>query len=145
MRAAGRVVGQTLLAVQAAAAPGVGLRELDELAQTTIREAGALPSFLGYRPHWAPTPFNEALCLSPNTKINSESHSVEGSRPDPSCAGQPCSRAATHSTEERLPAAPRSQPEVRAKRRDQHPKMSLATWQCRPDRSKNTDRRSTEP
>ena len=66
MRAAGRVVAQTLQAVQAAAVPGVRSRELDELAQTVIREAGALPSFLGYLPVWAPTPFNGALCLSPN-------------------------------------------------------------------------------
>ena len=69
MRAAGRVVARTLLAVRAAAVPGVRLRELDELAQTTIREAGALPSFLGYRPTWAPTPFNGALCLSPNEVV----------------------------------------------------------------------------
>jgi methionyl aminopeptidase len=69
MRAAGRVVAQTLLAVQAAAVPGVRLRELDELAQTAIRQAGALPSFLGYRPAWAPTPFNGALCLSPNEVV----------------------------------------------------------------------------
>jgi len=69
MRAAGRVVAQTLLAVRAAAVPGVRLRELDELAQTAIREAGALPSFLGYRPAWAPTPFNGALCLSPNEVV----------------------------------------------------------------------------
>jgi methionyl aminopeptidase len=66
MRDAGRVVAQTLTAVRAAAVPGVRLRELDELAQTTIREAGALPAFLGYLPTWAPTPFNGALCLSPN-------------------------------------------------------------------------------
>ncbi|MCW2613911.1 MAG: type methionyl aminopeptidase [Frankiales bacterium] len=66
MRAAGRVVADTLQAVRAAAVPGVRLRELDELAQTVIRDAGALPSFLGYRPVWAPTPFNGALCLSPN-------------------------------------------------------------------------------
>ena len=69
MRAAGRVVARTLLAVRAAAVPGVRLRELDELAQTTIREAGALPSFLGYLPTWAPTPFNGALCLSPNEVV----------------------------------------------------------------------------
>ncbi len=69
MRAAGRVVARTLRAVAAAAVPGVRLRELDELAQTTIREAGALPSFLGYRPAWAPTPFNGALCLSPNEVV----------------------------------------------------------------------------
>src|SRR5688572_18193659 len=69
MRAAGRVVAQTLRAVRAAAVPGVRLRELDELAQTCIREAGARPSFLGYRPAWAPTPFNGALCLSPNEVV----------------------------------------------------------------------------
>jgi methionyl aminopeptidase len=66
MREAGRVVARTLQVVRAAAVPGVRLRELDELAQTTIREAGAESSFLGYRPAWAPTPFNGALCLSPN-------------------------------------------------------------------------------
>ena len=69
MRAAGRVVAATLQAVQAAAVPGVRTRELDELAQTTIREAGALPSFLGYLPSWAPTPFNGALCLSLNEVV----------------------------------------------------------------------------
>src|ERR1700712_3303540 len=69
MRAAGRVVAQTLREGAAAAGPGVRLRELDELAQTVIRESGALPSFLGYRPVWAPTPFNGALCLSPNEVV----------------------------------------------------------------------------
>lgn len=69
MRAAGRVVAETLTAVRAAALPGVRLRELDELAQTVIRDAGALPSFLGYRPVWAPTPFNGVLCLSPNEVV----------------------------------------------------------------------------
>lgn len=69
MRAAGRVVAQTLQAVRAAAVPGVRLRELDDIAQTSIRAAGALPSFLGYRPTWAPTPFNGALCLSPNEVV----------------------------------------------------------------------------
>ncbi len=66
MRAAGRVVAETLDAVRRAAVPGVRLRELDELAQTCIREAGSLPSFLGYAPSWAPTPFNGVLSLSPN-------------------------------------------------------------------------------
>jgi methionyl aminopeptidase len=66
MRAAGQVVAQTLHAVRVAAVPGVRLRELDDLAQTTLREAGALSPFLGYQPSWAPTPFNGVLCLSPN-------------------------------------------------------------------------------
>ncbi|MCW2778722.1 MAG: type methionyl aminopeptidase [Frankiales bacterium] len=69
MREAGRVVATTLQAVRAAARPGVRLRELDEVAQTCLREAGALPSFLGYAPSWAPTPFNGVLCLSPNEVV----------------------------------------------------------------------------
>ena len=36
MRAAGRVVAATLAAVRAEAAPGVRLRDLDELARTCI-------------------------------------------------------------------------------------------------------------
>ena len=69
MREAGRVVATTLEVVRAAAVPGVRLRELDEIAQDCLREAGALPSFLGYTPSWAPTPFNGVLCLSPNEVV----------------------------------------------------------------------------
>ena len=69
MRAAGRVVAQTLAAVRAAAVPGVKLRELDDLARTTMYEAGATSSFLGYKPAWAPTAYNGALCLSPNEVV----------------------------------------------------------------------------
>ena len=69
MRAAGTVVASTLRAVTEAATPGVRLRELDDIAQTVIREAGALPSFLGYAPSWAPTPYNGVLCLSPNEVV----------------------------------------------------------------------------
>ncbi len=66
VREAGRVVASTLQAVREAAVPGVQLRDLDELAQTHLREAGATSPFLGYAPVWAPTPFNGVLCLSPN-------------------------------------------------------------------------------
>ncbi len=69
MREAGRVVATTLAAVSQAAQPGVRLRDLDDLAKTAIHEAGALPSFLGYAPSWAPTPFNGVLCLSPNEAV----------------------------------------------------------------------------
>ncbi len=69
MREAGRVVARTLQAVRAAAVPGAKLRDLDEIAQTSIREAGALPSFLGYAPSWAPRPFNGVLCLSVNEVV----------------------------------------------------------------------------
>jgi len=63
MRRAGRVVGHTLSVVSAAARPGVTLEELDALAERTIREAGAVPSFLGY--HGYPA----TLCLSPNERV----------------------------------------------------------------------------
>ncbi len=69
MREAGRLVATTLSAVSAAALPGVRLRELDDLAKTTIYEAGATSSFLGYAPSWAQTPFNGVLCLSPNEAV----------------------------------------------------------------------------
>jgi methionyl aminopeptidase len=69
MREAGRVVAHALEAVQAAAKPGVSLRELDELGEATIRGEGATPSFLGYQPRFAPTPFPGTLCLSPNNVI----------------------------------------------------------------------------
>jgi methionyl aminopeptidase len=69
MRQAGRVVAGTLAAVAAAVAPGVRLIELDELAAATIAAAGAKPSFLGYRPSWAPVPYPGVLCLSVNEAI----------------------------------------------------------------------------
>lgn len=64
MRAAGRVVAAALATVRAAVAPGVRLRDLDALAEQVIRDSGAAPSFLGYHPAFAPTPFPGSLCLS---------------------------------------------------------------------------------
>ncbi|GAB7190098.1 type I methionyl aminopeptidase [Kineococcus sp. NUM-3379] len=69
MREAGRIVAGTLRAVREAAVPGVKLRQLDDIAQTCMREAGALPSFLGYAPSWAPRPYNGVLCLSVNEVV----------------------------------------------------------------------------
>jgi methionyl aminopeptidase len=69
MREAGRVVAGTLAAVRAAAAPGVKLRDLDDLARTCIDDAGAEPSFLGYLPTWAPRAYDGVLCLSPNETV----------------------------------------------------------------------------
>ena len=45
MQAAGEIVGKTLQAVRAAAAPGVSTLELDAVAEQTIRAAGATPTF----------------------------------------------------------------------------------------------------
>ncbi|MFG2135347.1 type I methionyl aminopeptidase [Streptomyces sp. NPDC048650] len=69
MRVAGRVVADALAAVQAAAAPGVRLLDLDEIARTVLREAGATSPFLGYRPSFAATPFPAVICASVNDAI----------------------------------------------------------------------------
>lgn len=69
MRPAGRVVADILTAVRAAAAPGVRLTELDEVARSVLAEAGARSPFLHYRPSFAPTPFPATICTSVNDAI----------------------------------------------------------------------------
>ena len=49
MRASGLVVARALKNVVDAVKPGVSTWELDEIAEQTIRDAGAIPSFKGYQ------------------------------------------------------------------------------------------------
>lgn len=63
MRAAGLVVARALAVVGEAAQPGVSTAELDELAEQTIRDAGAVPSFKGYHG------FPASICASVNEQI----------------------------------------------------------------------------
>lgn len=63
MAAAGAVVGAALVAVRDAAAVGVTTLELDEIAETVIREAGAVPSFKGYHG------FPGSICSSVNDVV----------------------------------------------------------------------------
>ncbi len=63
MRAAGLVVAATLARVGAAAVPGATTADLDDLAESTIREAGAVPSFLGYHG------FPGSICASVNAEV----------------------------------------------------------------------------
>lgn len=63
MRAAGALVARTLIAVTELARPGISTGELDALAEQTIRDAGAVPSFLGY--HGYPA----SICSSVNEQI----------------------------------------------------------------------------
>jgi methionyl aminopeptidase len=69
MREAGRVVARTLAAVVEAARAGVRLVDLDAMAAELIADARAKPSFLGYHPQWARTPYPGVLCLSVNQAI----------------------------------------------------------------------------
>lgn len=63
MAAAGAIVGAALVACRAAAKPGVSTLDLDEVAETVIREAGGVPSFLGYHG------FPGSICSSVNDVV----------------------------------------------------------------------------
>lgn len=63
MAAAGAIVGAALVAVRSAAKPGVSTLELDRIAEQTIRDAGAVPSFLGYHG------FTGSICSSVNDRV----------------------------------------------------------------------------
>jgi methionyl aminopeptidase len=67
--AAGSVVARILAAVRERAAPGVRPTELDALAADLIAEAGAVSSFKGYHPRWAPGPYPGVLCVSVNDAV----------------------------------------------------------------------------
>jgi len=67
----GVVTAASLTAVRAAIAPGITTRELDAIAEHTIREAGGVPNFMnepGYR---------HTLCVSVNDEVV---HGVPGDR-----------------------------------------------------------------
>ena len=67
--AAGALVRRTLEAVRAAAAPGVRLTDLDDLAHQVIRDGGGVSAYIGYHPSWAPSPYPRVLCVSVNDVI----------------------------------------------------------------------------
>jgi methionyl aminopeptidase len=66
MRAAGRVVAAALAACRAAAAVGVRLSELDQVARDVLAGAGATSPFLNYQPSFAHSPFPAVICASVN-------------------------------------------------------------------------------
>ena len=63
MRAAGRLVGEVLTELSAMVAPGVTTADLDEAAETRIKQAGATPAFKGY--HGYPA----TICASINEEV----------------------------------------------------------------------------
>jgi methionyl aminopeptidase len=63
MRAAGRIVAETLAELEAAVQPGVTTQELDRLAFAALSRRGAYPSFKGY--HGYPA----SICASINDEV----------------------------------------------------------------------------
>lgn len=64
----GHILAQVLAAVAKKVAPGVHTRELDQLAEKLIREAGGEPAFKGYAIGNAP-PYIHTLCTSVNEAV----------------------------------------------------------------------------
>lgn len=71
MDQANRIVHEVLDALEAAAAPGVSLVELDRLAESMTKERGAKPAFKGYHG------FPASVCISVNDEVV---HGIPGSR-----------------------------------------------------------------
>lgn len=63
MREAGRITARALRLVGEAVRPGITTAELDEIAEETIRDAGALPAFKGYHG------FPATICSSVNDEV----------------------------------------------------------------------------
>lgn len=71
MREAGRIVADTLRRLAEAIVPGMTTRELDRIAEQSIRSQGASPSFKGYNG------FPGSVCISVNEELV---HGIPGKR-----------------------------------------------------------------
>lgn len=74
MARAGALLGDILDAIHAELRPGVSTAELDAVARSMMREAGATSSFLGYGSH---PPFPAVICASINDEVV---HGIPSSR-----------------------------------------------------------------
>jgi methionyl aminopeptidase len=63
MRASGRITARTIERLLDAVRPGMSTWDLDEIAERSIRDAGAVPSFKGYRG------FPGTICTSLNQEV----------------------------------------------------------------------------
>lgn len=63
MRKAGRLAGMALHEVSKAIAPGMSTKDLDRVAEKVIRQAGGIPTFVGYRGYPA------SICASINEEV----------------------------------------------------------------------------
>ena len=70
MRKSGKVTAKTLSRLIDAAKPGVSTRELDRIAEESIRSMGGVPTFKGYNGYPA------SICTSVNEQVV---HGIPGS------------------------------------------------------------------
>jgi methionyl aminopeptidase len=69
MRRAGAILADVLGVLAGELRPGVATIELDEIAERMIRDAGAIPSFLGYGGSRGTIPFPGSICVSINDEV----------------------------------------------------------------------------
>ena len=68
MREVGELIAEVREALRKMVAPGITTLELNAAAEKMMRDAGAIPTFIGYRPHGM-TPFPFAICASVNEQV----------------------------------------------------------------------------
>lgn len=68
MRAVGELIAEVRETLRAMVKPGVTTLQLNEAAEKMMRDAGSIPTFIGYKPHGM-VPFPFAICASPNSEI----------------------------------------------------------------------------
>ncbi|MCK5027011.1 MAG: type I methionyl aminopeptidase [Candidatus Pacebacteria bacterium] len=69
LREGGKRHAYILSCLREATFPGVSTKELDNIAESLIRENGDLPSLLNYKPEGASYPFPASVCISVNDEI----------------------------------------------------------------------------
>ncbi len=69
LRHAGKILSEVLRACMLAAIPGVTTAALDLKAEEMIRDEGAVPAFLNYRPSGVKIAFPAVLCVSVNDEV----------------------------------------------------------------------------
>lgn len=65
----GVILSNTLREIREACVAGASTKALDAIAQKRFKEAGAEPSFLGYKPGGEGKPFPGAVCISINDEV----------------------------------------------------------------------------
>lgn len=69
LRYSGKILAEVLRDLMKLVKPGVTTATLDLEAERMIREEGAVPAFLNYKPSGAKFPFPAALCISINDEV----------------------------------------------------------------------------
>jgi methionyl aminopeptidase len=68
MREVGELIAEVRETLRSMIEPGISTLELNRTAEKMMRDAGAIPTFIGYKPHGL-TPFPFAICASVNDAV----------------------------------------------------------------------------